>query len=75
MNPEMLVMDDPFMGVDPQNVARLIKILNERRERGDIKHIFLTSRDQNWPKQLGCKRLILHDGRFDFSEFSPSEAA
>jgi phospholipid/cholesterol/gamma-HCH transport system ATP-binding protein len=75
INPEMLVMDDPFMGVDPQNVARLIKILNDRRERGDIKHIFLTSRDQNWPKQLDCKRLILHEGKFDFSELSRTEAA
>ena len=75
MNPEMLVMDDPFMGVDPQNVARLIKILNDRRERGDIKHIFLTSRDQNWPKELGCKRLLLHEGKFDFVTTLSSEAA
>jgi len=70
MNPEMLVMDDPFMGVDPQNVARLIKILNDRRESGEIRHLYLTSRDHNWPKQLGCKTLTLNDGHFDLSEFS-----
>jgi phospholipid/cholesterol/gamma-HCH transport system ATP-binding protein len=70
MTPEMLVMDDPFMGVDPQNIARLIKILHDRRERGDIKHIFLTSRDVNWPKQLGCKEIVLQEGRFDFKDLS-----
>lgn len=67
MNPEMLVMDDPFMGVDPQNVARLIKILNERRESGEIRHLYLTSRDHNWPKQLGCRNVVLHEGQFDLS--------
>jgi phospholipid/cholesterol/gamma-HCH transport system ATP-binding protein len=68
MNPEMLVMDDPFMGVDPQNVARLIKMLNERRENGEIRHLFLTSRDLTWPKQLGCTSVVLQDGQFDLSE-------
>ena len=74
MNPEMLVMDDPFMGVDPENVARLIKILNHRRETGEIRHLFLTSRDRNWPKQLGCRNVILHDGRFIYPD-ALSEAA
>jgi ABC-type transporter Mla maintaining outer membrane lipid asymmetry ATPase subunit MlaF len=68
MNPEMLVMDDPFMGVDPQNVAKLIQLLNDRRESGEIRHLFLTSRDLSWPQQLGCKAIHLSDGQFDFSE-------
>lgn len=70
MNPQMLVMDDPFMGVDPQNVARLITLLNARRERGEIKHLFLTSRDTNWPKQLGCEVMTIRDGIFE-CEFRP----
>ncbi len=74
MNPEMLVMDDPFMGVDQLNVARLIKILNDRRESGEIRHLFLTSRDLTWPKQLNCKTIHLSDGQFDFPDIV-SEAA
>ena len=70
MNPEMLVMDDPFMGVDSQNVARLIRILNERRERGEIRHLFLTSRDISWAKQLDCKTLHITGGQFDFSDMT-----
>lgn len=67
MNPEMLVMDDPFMGVDPQNVARLIKILNDRRESGEIRHLYLTSRDPSWPRLLGCRSLRIENGNFDFA--------
>lgn len=68
LNPEMLVMDDPFMGVDPQSCAKLVKILNDRRASGEIRHLILTSRDQNLPRQLGCESLLLHEGNFQISE-------
>lgn len=74
MNPEMLVMDDPFMGVDPRNVGLLIRMLRERRERGEIRHLFLTSRDRTWARHLDCETLILKDGHFE-SPSEPSEKA
>ncbi len=68
MDPEMLVMDDPFMGVDHQSVVKLIEILNERREAHKIHHLFLTSQDPKWAQQLGCSSMHLHDGIFKLLE-------
>jgi len=68
MDPEMLVMDDPFMGVDRHSCAKLIKILNDRRASGQIKHMYLTSREAQWPLQLACEALYLKDGLFQNPE-------
>lgn len=66
LQPEMLVMDDPFMGVDPENVRRLINMISEKREKGEIKHLFFTSRDETWAQKLGYELLTIDDGVFKF---------
>lgn len=67
LEPEMLVMDDPFMGVDTENVRRLIRLIREKRETGEIKHLFFTSRDEVWPQKLGFEQLTVKDGSFQFA--------
>ncbi|HVK61695.1 MAG TPA: ATP-binding cassette domain-containing protein [Bdellovibrionales bacterium] len=70
MNPEMLVMDDPFMGLDTESATKVINIIHERREAGQMKHVFFTSRDEFWPKKLGYDSLVLESGAFKFREKS-----
>lgn len=75
LEPEMLVMDDPFMGVDTENVRRLIRLIAEKRETGEIKHLFFTSRDEVWPQKLGFELLTVKDGTFRFANEDLNKAA
>ncbi|MES2964558.1 MAG: ATP-binding cassette domain-containing protein [Bdellovibrionota bacterium] len=67
MEPEMLVLDDPFTGLDGDACAKLIKLIETRRESGEIKHLFLTARHPAIPAQLKCENLVIEHGtaRFD----------
>lgn len=75
LEPEMLVMDDPFMGVDTENVRRLIRLIAEKRETGEIKHLFFTSRDEVWPQKLGYELLSIKEGAFRFGSDELKKAA
>jgi phospholipid/cholesterol/gamma-HCH transport system ATP-binding protein len=66
LKPELLVMDDPSTGIGPESARKLIQLIGQSREEGWLKHVYFTSRDETWPDQLGCSRLILNRGRFDF---------
>jgi ABC-type transporter Mla maintaining outer membrane lipid asymmetry ATPase subunit MlaF len=59
LKPELLVMDDPFTGMDSVSSRELITMISELRSEGIIKHIFMTSREEHWVKQMGCEKLIL----------------
>lgn len=62
MNPEMLVLDDPFTGLDGDACNKLIKLIEAKRESGEIKHLFLTARHPAIPAQLKCENLVIEHG-------------
>jgi len=66
LNPEMVVLDDPFTGIGMESSRKLVRMMQERRERGDLKHIFLTSRDEVWPHWIGCDTLFVDSGSVRF---------
>jgi phospholipid/cholesterol/gamma-HCH transport system ATP-binding protein len=68
MKPELLVMDDPSTGIGPESARKLIQLIDRSREAGWLKHIYFTSRDETWPDQLGCSRLIMNRCRFEFQD-------
>jgi phospholipid/cholesterol/gamma-HCH transport system ATP-binding protein len=68
--PQMLVMDDPFTGLDGESVKKLIALIQSRRESGMLKQVFLTSRDETWAKKLEHDTLILNHGKIEFHENS-----
>lgn len=59
LRPELMVMDDPFTGVDAESVRTLLKLIEERRTSGELRHIFFTSRDELWPERMGYEALII----------------
>lgn len=67
LNPEVMVMDDPFTGIDPTNARRVISLIQARREAGVLRHLFFTSRDEVWPERLGYEPLIIENGVPQFS--------
>lgn len=62
MNPRMMVMDDPFTGIGMDASRKLVRMIQDRRESGALKHVFLTSRDEVWPHWLGCDSIFVDNG-------------
>lgn len=60
--PEMLVMDDPFTGLDVESAHRIIEQIQNRRSQGGLKHVFFSSRDEVYPKRLGYESLCIGEG-------------
>ena len=65
-SPEMLVLDDPFTGLDGDACAKLIKLIETRREMGEIKHLFMTARHPAIPAQLKCVDIVIDHGTARF---------
>jgi ABC-type transporter Mla maintaining outer membrane lipid asymmetry ATPase subunit MlaF len=63
MHPQMMVMDDPFTGIGMEASRKIVRMIQERREAGELKHVFLTSRDEVWPHWLGCDSLFIEQGK------------
>jgi len=45
MNPEILILDEPTAGLDPQGVSELMKLLEETREKMGITILIATQDD------------------------------
>lgn len=57
--PEILILDEPFNGLDPTTQIRLIKLLNELREKTDIT-MLISSHDLNHVTEV-CSRILVLD--------------
>jgi phospholipid/cholesterol/gamma-HCH transport system ATP-binding protein len=61
MRPEMLVLDDPFTGVDVGSAKKIIDLLEESRSQSGLRHVFFTSRDETWPNKIPHRKLIIEN--------------
>lgn len=68
LRPQMAVLDDPFTGIGMDASRKLVRLIQERKEMGELKHVFLTSRDDVWPHWIGCDSLFIDRGAFRFEE-------
>ena len=68
MRPELAVLDDPFTGIGMDASRKLVRLIQERRESGELKHVFLTSRDEVWPHWIGCDALFVDRQTVRFEE-------
>lgn len=62
LRPQLMVMDDPFTGLDAGSARGLIDLIRERREAGELRHVFFTSRDEVWPGRIGHDILLIENG-------------
>jgi len=60
--PEILILDEPFNGLDPSTQIRLIKLLNELKAKTDIT-MLISSHDLNHVTEVCNRILILHEGQ------------
>jgi len=60
--PDLLVLDEPFNGLDPTTQIRLINLLNDLKKNSDIT-MLISSHDLNHVTEV-CERIvILHEGQ------------
>jgi ABC-type multidrug transport system ATPase subunit len=64
--PELLLMDDPFTGLDSRVAKELVLKILEMRAEGTIRHVFFTSREDTWSERLGVERLVIENGQVTF---------
>lgn len=60
--PEILILDEPFNGLDPSTQIRLIKLLNELKVKTNIT-MLISSHDLNHVTEVCNRILILHEGQ------------
>jgi len=60
--PQILILDEPFNGLDPSTQIRLIKMLNELKTKTDIT-MLISSHDLNHVTEVCDRILILHEGQ------------
>jgi ABC-2 type transport system ATP-binding protein len=59
--PEILILDEPFNGLDPTTQIRLINLLNELKEKTDIT-MLISSHDLNHVTEVCDRILVLNKG-------------
>ncbi len=60
-SPRLLILDEPFSGLDPVNVQLLEDILSERRAAGAT--VLLSTHQMNKVEELCDRALMMHKGR------------
>ncbi|MCU0609861.1 MAG: hypothetical protein MUF22_08870, partial [Chitinispirillaceae bacterium] len=71
-NPEMLILDKPFSGVDDQAAAGIIAIIEERWKQTGMGIIMVTNALTLWP-DYPVRRFVLDAGKL-ISYQSPDQA-
>lgn len=59
--PEILILDEPFNGLDPTTQIRLIKLLNELKANSDIT-MLISSHDLKHVTEVCDRIVVLHEG-------------
>jgi ABC-type multidrug transport system ATPase subunit len=52
VRPQILLMDDPFTGLDPKTRTEFLALLTEERKRGASTSVLFTSNDEDWARRL-----------------------
>lgn len=67
-HPEMLLMDDPTIGLNPDQNEALIYTMKELIDQNLLKHIFVSTFDANFIKSFDHCRLNIDEGRLYLEE-------
>lgn len=68
LDPEMIVMDDPFTGIGTEASHKLVELIADARRSRGLRHIYLTSREEVWAGRLGGQTLWLDQEKISLRE-------
>jgi ABC-2 type transport system ATP-binding protein len=60
-DPKLIILDEPFSGLDPVNTDLLKRMLRDLRDQG--KAVILSTHQMNQVEELGDRILMIHKGR------------
>jgi ABC-type sulfate/molybdate transport systems ATPase subunit len=69
-SPNVLLLDEPFSGLDVEGIGLLEHILREEREMGTI--VIAVSHDPSFSDRMSAARMVLRAGRLHLSETNPA---
>lgn len=66
-HPDLLVMDDPYVGLGVETAENFMRLVQEYREGGVLSHVILSSYDDKFVRPLNPKIVHLNDGQLYLS--------
>ncbi len=67
MDPEMVILDDPFVALDADVTRSLLMLIRERRAMGRLKHVFFTSRGDATTNEIATCTLTIESDAIQVS--------
>lgn len=74
LKPSLLLMEDPFAGLDQKMARELVSLIKELRSKEEIQTVYFTSRDEVWPKWLDAKKIWTEGGEISLENQTKSAA-
>lgn len=64
MNPQMLLLDDPFVGLDDKQIESTLELISDHRRNRNLKHVYFTTRDKKYLHNIEYQTIELKAHEF-----------
>ncbi|HWU43821.1 MAG TPA: ATP-binding cassette domain-containing protein [Bdellovibrio sp.] len=75
MHPQMLLLDDPSVGLGQDSVYVFVDYVNKLRKEGYLKHVFVSSYDEHFMNLFNYQIIHLDEGQLYFQAVDPEKRA
>lgn len=73
MNPQMLLLDDPSVGLSQQNVYKFADLIHKLRDQGFLSHIFMSSFDDHFMNLFDHQIVHIDNGQLYLETVDPTK--
>lgn len=71
--PQMIILDDPSVGLGQETLLTLVDHLNDMREKGYCRHVFISSYDEKFMSMFNYQLVHLDGGLLYFESVDPQK--
>ncbi|MDG0818281.1 cell division ATP-binding protein FtsE [Bdellovibrio svalbardensis] len=73
MRPQVLLMDDPSVGLGQDSVYTFVDYLHKLRKEGSLNHVFISSYDEKFMNLMSYQIIHLDEGQLYFQAVDPEK--